>query len=92
VHTDISEVQATANMLVFPNPASNLINIQIDINKEADGIIELTDISGRTVRTVHVDNSTHHTITLPTAELSKGLYFVNFTSQAGRICKRVVVQ
>jgi hypothetical protein len=92
VHTDISEVQATANMLVFPNPAGNLLNIQIDINEESDGIIELTDVSGRTVRTVHVDNSTHHTITLPTAELSKGLYFVNFTSQAGRICKRVVVQ
>ncbi len=92
VHTGIEEVQASAYMQVFPNPATGIINIEINLSKEADGVIQLTDISGRTVRTVQVDNSTHHFVTLPTAELSKGIYFVNFVAKGMNVCKRVIVQ
>lgn len=91
-NTGIAEVINTADMRVFPNPASNLINIQIDLSKEAGGLIQLTDISGRTVRTYHVDNSAHHFITVPTTDLSKGMYFVNFVAQGMNVCKRVIVQ
>jgi len=92
VHTGIEEVNNEAAMNVFPNPANSMVNIEINLSKEADGVILLTDVSGRTVRTVHVDNSTHHFVAVPTAGLSKGMYFVNFVAKGMNVCKRVIVQ
>ncbi len=85
-------VSLAATMNVFPNPANSSINIQIGLNKEAEGIITINDISGRTMREIHTDNSSHHFVTVSASELSKGIYFVNFVANGIKICRKVVVQ
>jgi hypothetical protein len=91
--TGISTVEtAQAQMNVFPNPASDLINIEINLSKESAGILELTDLSGRTIRRMHTDISTHQLFTIEAGELNKGMYFVTFTANGVKVCQRVVVQ
>lgn len=88
----VSLTAASVMMNVFPNPANEQVNIEIDLNKDAAGVLEMTDISGRMVRQMQLDNSSHHFVTIPSGELSKGIYFVNFISEGIKVCRKVVVQ
>jgi hypothetical protein len=81
-----------ASMNVFPNPASEAINIEIDLSEETDGIITIKDIAGRNIQQVKLGDSTHHSFTVPSGELAKGIYFINFVGKGIRLCKKVVVQ
>ncbi len=81
-----------AAMNVFPNPAKELINIQIDLNQDADGVIMMSDISGRTIREFHVNGSSKYFVTIPSSELAKGMYFINFVSNGKHLSRKIVVQ
>ena len=69
---------ATATIAVYPNPASQSLTI------EADGLVTITDETGRVVRTLFVDNKK----TIDLQGLSSGFYFV----KAGTETKKVLVK
>lgn len=81
-----------AAMNVFPNPAKEIINIQIDLNQDADGVVMMSDISGRTIREFHVNGSSKYFVTIPSGELAKGMYFINFVSNGKHLTRKIVVQ
>lgn len=92
-NTSITEVQnLKADMNVFPNPAKDIIHVQVNLSKETEGAIELRDISGRLIRTLHTDNSAHHYFSIPSSDFSKGMYFVSFVAKGVNVTKRIAVQ
>ena len=67
---------------VFPNPVAASANIQFSVPNGANVVLTVSDMLGRTVRTLvsgHVDAGTH-TIPFSTAGLSNGVY--RYTLQA----------
>jgi Zn-dependent metalloprotease/PKD repeat protein len=64
-----------AGFSLSPNPMADAATIQLSAGiKPADAIIEITDVSGRVVRTIRPASGT---ITIYREDLSNGIYFVN---------------
>jgi len=86
VETGISVIELQQNdVSLFPNPASN--QLQIHSNHLIERI-SITDISGKTVYTVH-DNR-HHT-TLDLTFLNNGMYLIQVTTSQGTYAKKLQV-
>ncbi len=70
--------QASRKLMIWPNPASELIRIEID---GLSGRIEITDMSGRVVK--HIESSGRNLEEISLEGFSSGIYIIRFTS--GRI-------
>lgn len=89
--TAVGELPVAANMIVYPNPATDVLNIRIDLSKVAKGKINLSDVSGKMVRQVDY-NALSESFTLSTKELSRGMYFLSFVSENVRVDRKVIIQ
>jgi len=67
---------------IFPNPASDLVNIQ---TKKSGYRVELYDINGKFLKTYHMNN---HKLSFSVADLSAGMYFVKL----GETLKKLKVE
>ncbi len=70
--------ESTGSLEVYPNPATNKLNIAVNGWRGGTGSITVMDISGRTVRTATVTNGT---IVIDIADLSTGAYFVKYADE-----------
>jgi hypothetical protein len=82
----------TAELSVFPNPASGQVTVQLPTAAGSAAQLLLTDLSGRTVLTQPLAGGTKATISLP-ASLGTGIYLLKVQG-AGWVGKpqRLVVQ
>src|SRR5205823_1157148 len=74
---------------VFPNPASEIINISWRQHEGSLANITLNDISGRTLIQVtkKVDEQGIHSVSLPVNELAKGIYFIRVNEKVLKLMK-----
>jgi hypothetical protein len=87
--TGIAKV-AKAQVKIYPNPASSVINIMFDGQTTEDVAINITDITGKQVKTtVYSATSGSNSIALNVEGLQNGVYFINIqfanTSYVGRV-------
>ena len=84
----VSEVKVPElNVQVFPNPATDKINVLLSHKQEAT--ITLHNLNGQVVKTQAAEfNSNIFDI----SELDKGLYFVEVISQNSKIIKKLIVE
>ncbi len=76
--SNIGDDSSTNHFNLYPNPTKN--NVQIKINNEQlIGIIEITDINGRIVKQLTVENDNNLTIDL--SSQAKGIYFVKLIGE-----------
>ena len=73
-------------IMVYPNPATSMLNINMDVHP-AELII--FDLNGRPL--LH-KNSTENSTVLNIENLSKGLYFLQIISESGTFSKKIVKQ
>lgn len=69
-----------ANLKVYPNPASDQVQIAYDTNSEAT--IELYDMQGKLLKTMQTVGL-QGTVSIPLTNLSRGMYFVKFVTNDG---------
>jgi len=62
--------------LVYPNPVSNLLNIELSPDY-SNYNVQVMDMSGRAVLSNQFNNTGHHTI--KTSALSEGVYLLRLT-------------
>lgn len=62
----------------YPNPVRDEVHFKFNLMGNGTGNIILTDLSGRTLRTVSLDASSGEAI-IPTENLSHGMYFCTLT-------------
>lgn len=79
--------QASRKLLIWPNPASELVRIE---NDGLSGRIEITDMSGRVVK--YIESSGRNIDEISLERISSGIYLIRFTS--GRIIytSRLIVE
>ena len=84
----------SGDFLLYPNPATDIVNVQCAMNDERVETVEVVDMYGRIVRTIV---ETRHGTSLRTArinvaDLSSGLYFVRMTTATGQNTKPFIKQ
>lgn len=95
---EIDDVAVTAGVLnteeflnssisVYPNPATNLINVSAGNNISVDSV-SIVDLNGRVVKNVNYDNISQ--LQLNISDLSSGMYLMNINSQEGVLTKKIV--
>jgi hypothetical protein len=63
---------------IFPNPATNNIQIKILDDKSSTNKIIVTDITGKTILCLSSDEEIIKDVTISTSQWKPGLYFINF--------------
>lgn len=61
---------------VYPNPANNFFTITL--NKEVEAVLEITDLTGKLIRTENINGQMPNVIS--TSELSNGIYLLNLNT------------
>ncbi len=88
-NVSVSDIEANAAMLVYPNPANTNLNIQIDnVNAIA---LKMQDVNGQVVYAQNASLSPVQTIDI--SGYAKGLYIVTVTMKSGElISKKVIIE
>jgi Peptidase C10 family. len=85
--TTVADVNGGGEVNIFPNPASNELNIVLN-NAKAD--ITITDMQGRAVQQTSAINQKY--ITMPVNNLVNGIYFVQVKTDKATTTQKVVIQ
>ncbi|MBN1118199.1 MAG: T9SS type A sorting domain-containing protein [Bacteroidales bacterium] len=76
---------------IFPNPASSVLHIQIDIKKQEDWTVELMDITGRRVFSDIISDRSYYENKIEVGELQKGVYFISIRNSNLQYSGKVIV-
>ena len=73
--TELSQVDAKINM--YPNPADDYTNVIVNLEKSENVQLKLIDLTGKVITSRNYGNlSGAQQLTIPTASLEAGIYFV----------------
>jgi hypothetical protein len=86
---DISDIQSVT---LFPNPATNMVNVELALEATTDINISLIDFTGKVVYNNSFENvNSNTTIPVSIENVISGVYLVKIDSQEGSTVKRLVV-
>jgi hypothetical protein len=87
------ETQNLSGLVVYPNPATDLVNLAFQAMKEGDYNLTMTDLTGRTFISINGYASTGLNMkTLETESLTSGSYIVRLTMNQESHTFKVVIQ
>jgi len=78
-------------LLIYPNPASNLLSIEYDFNKNTDLKMSIYNHIGQTVLTENWRSFDNGKITIAVDELSEGVYFLNLLADGSQLTRSFVI-
>jgi Cu/Zn superoxide dismutase len=81
------------SLAVYPNPASDVVSIGLQSSRPIRARLQLIDITGRTIREIPETLYTgSQTVRLPLGAIHAGLYYVVFSTEEGRLVRKVLKQ
>ncbi|MBS2100392.1 S8 family serine peptidase [Carboxylicivirga linearis] len=89
--TGIDDLQS-GGLDIYPNPASELINIEWNKNLSGDTRINLLSIDGSIVQSVNIDVMGAGNYTFNVADLPNGIYIIEIVSGAENYSKKIIKQ
>lgn len=89
--SDAKEISTDLHATLFPNPANELLNINLKSDKAGKAMLNIVDISGRVVlsQNIFIDNDAQM-LTLPITQLPAGLYTVKISQDSGFLVRKFV--
>jgi len=88
--TSISEELETLNYTVFPNPASDLISVQIKGLVKKDLKVELIDVAGKLVKSAIV-NAGQTIAFIDVQDVYEGTYIIRISNAVNETTRKVVI-
>jgi len=79
-------------MNVFPNPAKDVINLGLSLDKATNITVTISDINGRTVYIDDRNAMTNETLTYQIGQLASGTYLARIATKEGTLTKKFIVQ
>ncbi|MBK8425025.1 MAG: T9SS type A sorting domain-containing protein [Lewinellaceae bacterium] len=79
-------------MNVFPNPAKDVINLGLQLDKATDITVTIADINGRTVYIDDRYGMSNETLTYQIGQLASGTYLARIATKEGTLTKKFIVQ
>ncbi|MDR2868632.1 MAG: T9SS type A sorting domain-containing protein, partial [Bacteroidales bacterium] len=82
-----------SSLNVYPNPASDKLNIVIDSKEAGRAIVSMTNLLGQTVysKTSNFVNGTN-VVNIDVSNMTPGFYVVNVNTNSGKISQKVIVK
>ncbi|MEL7422377.1 MAG: M43 family zinc metalloprotease [Bacteroidota bacterium] len=92
----VEEVKAPslAQVLLFPNPTSDLLNVDFDFNQQIDGQVQVlvTDITGKTVQNLQWNATAgKQRQTIDVSQMAAGIYMLHLINGDERVTQKFVV-
>lgn len=91
---DIADIeplsQEDAKVIVFPNPANDVLEIQLNSSVEEHACIELVSASSQIVHKSYYKKD--HSSKIDVNNLAKGIYFLRITDRTQTIAKKIMIQ
>jgi hypothetical protein len=90
--TSIRGAISTTKLALYPNPASDVATLNIDLKKSDNVSVQLFDLAGRLVKTVNEGRlNAGESIGINTADLKGGVYVVNVKTSEGSASMKLFV-
>ena len=70
---ELLKAEAPHKLQVYPNPSTGFVTLEYKLDSEAQGVIEVKDISGKTIHSVST-NGKQNQLTIVTEKWQKGVY------------------
>lgn len=87
--TGISDVSGFSSLNVYPNPATNLLNVQLSVSTKTQATISVVNVIGQKLLSQQVTfNGGEQTETINTASLPNGMYILSITAADGHSIQR----
>lgn len=91
--TAIAEVETVKKLNVYPNPASDAVNIQFDVESPGPTAITLKDLAGRTVAsTEQYMSSGNYVLDYKLPAVPDGLYVLSVQYSGGMLTNRLIIK
>jgi hypothetical protein len=82
-----------SNFRLWPNPVSDNLNIDFDVDNSQNFQLKLVDLTGKSLYSEHVANySGHYQTAISVKNLSAGIYFMVVTGDKGTFSRKVIVK
>ncbi len=81
-------------METYPNPASDVVNMDYQLENTADVTIKILDATGKLVQTEKLGQKEagQHKATFSASNLDAGMYFYIMEAGSNRLAKRMVIK
>lgn len=88
-----SAENSIGSIALYPNPANQEANIDVNLNETTTIVVKVFDITGKSVINVFNGsmNAGSHILKISTAELNAGIYFTSIVSDSGNKTLKMVV-
>lgn len=91
-HTGISN-RNLSGMKMYPNPASESVNIAFTAENAENGVISVMNLMGQTVYTKTVEvNEGNNMVNIPVKQLNSGVYMVSIRTNTGISTQKLIVK
>lgn len=88
---ETADVEKAINMNVYPNPASNNVNVVMS-GVKGQTVITVHDMSGKAVTSMKVDiDENNQIINLPVDNFSQGIYFIKAVNGSAVMTKKLII-
>ena len=85
--------QNISGMKMYPNPASESVNVTFAAENAENGVISVMNLMGQTVYTANVEvNEGYNMINVPVNNFTSGVYMVTLTTKTGISTQKLVVK
>ncbi len=88
----IALVENIGKLDIYPNPTENILNLAITCNTAENITVDIANISGQVLLHNSYQNVKEEVMTLNTATLASGFYYVRITTQQGTMVAKVMKQ
>jgi photosystem II stability/assembly factor-like uncharacterized protein len=87
---DIKEDKNARNISIFPNPVSDILNIELNDPNEDDVLVNVFALDGKLILSKSYPSNNKRNITVNFSGFSKGIYFVNLCGSDHSECFKVL--
>jgi hypothetical protein len=90
--TSVAELGDKAKLLVFPNPASDLLYVDLSLKVMGDVSLEIISSDGRLVLGRNLTGSVKYLEAINIAHLPKGLYYIRVYNKDWIVNEKFLIQ
>ncbi len=87
----VKDINTKNAFTLFPNPASNFVQLQFEKPLRSEAVIEMFNVAGQRLLTQSVAAGTNN-YSLNAANMPKGIYMIKVSSKEGSAIERLIVQ
>ncbi len=91
---NVVENEMVSGLNVYPNPATNNVNVNIELKNNSNVKLEIVDLTGKTVSSNTYSNvaAGSHSYDVNTTAISSGIYVINVITNGERISEKLVIR